>query len=276
MYAPGHASPVLTRAELPDLPTLVSHWLDDLETGRTDDPAEPLELGASSELPRAIPRRALMLMGSPRGDRSVSAAIAVHLAGQLSGRGLTVTTASILRHLRDDPGLGGLGERLGQADVVALATPLYVDSLPAPVTAALERLARVRQAAPSPRPRFLAMVNCGFPEAVHTDTALAICRRFAPEAGLDWIGGLGIGGGGMFEGKALAELGGRARNLTRALTLTADSIVQGGTIPAEAQRLARELTIPAWLYRLIGERGFRKEARKHGVRHELAARPYAP
>ena len=234
--------------------------------------AEPLDLGARPELPASIPRRALLLVGSPRGSASVSGAIAGHLESLLRGRGLTVATEHLQDHLRKDPELGKLAQRLDQADVVALATPLYVDSLPARVTEALELLARARSGVPSPHARLLAVVNCGFPEAVHTDTGLAICRAFADRAELDWIGGLGIGGGGMLAGKPLAELGGRARFVTRALDLTADAIAQGQVVPDEAQRLARKLPIPKWLYRFAADWGFRQEARRHGIARRLGER----
>lgn len=275
MYAPRFASPVVTRGELPELGIRVASWLDELTTSRPPRAAvDPLDLGGRPDLPAVTPRRGLLLVGSPRGSVSVSAAIAKHLADLLTARGLTVATEWIHRRLREDPELSGLGADLRDADVVALATPLYVDSLPGPVTKALELLAQDGKVASS-RPRFLAMVNCGFPEAVHTDTALAICRQFAAPANLEWIGGLGIGGGGMIEGEPLAKLGGRARSVTRALALTADAIVQGRLVPEEAQRLVRKLPIPALLYRVFGDWGFRQEAKKHGTRKRLGDRPYA-
>jgi hypothetical protein len=80
----------------------------------------------------------------------------------------------------------------------------------------------------------------------------------------------------MLEGKALAEQGGRARNVTRALALSANAVCQGQVLPAEAQRLARELAVPAWLYRFMADWGFRREARKHGVLRRAGARPYVP
>jgi NAD(P)H-dependent FMN reductase len=275
MYAPHFASPILTRDELPALAAGVRRWLDELAASRPPaSAAEPLELGARPDLPAVVPRRALMLVGSPRGSTSVSAAISFHLEGLLREHGLDVSTEWIHRSLRADPELGSLAAALRGSDVVVLATPLYVDSLPAPVTEALELLAR-RTSASSRRPRLLAIVNCGFPEAVHTDTALAICRLWANEAGLDWIGGLGIGAGGMFAGKPLAELGGRARAVTRSLALSANAIARGGIVPEEALRLARTLTIPTWLYRFFGDWGFRQEAKKHGTRGRLGERPYA-
>jgi multimeric flavodoxin WrbA len=274
MYAPHFASPVLTRGELPALAARAVRWLDELDASRPPcGTAEHLELGASAHLPVAIPRRVLMLVGSPRGSASVSAAIASHLEGLLTKRGLTVSTVWVGKSLRSDGERKALAAGLCSADVVILATPLYVDSLPAPVTEALEVLARGRASAV--RPRLLAVVNCGFPEAVQTETALAICRLWARSAGLDWIGGIGLGAGGMFAGKPLAELGGRARALTRGLALAADAIARGVVAPEEALRLARTLTIPPWLYRFFGDWGFRQEARKHGTLARLGARPYA-
>jgi len=276
MHAPHFASPVLTRAELPELSARVGRWLDELSASRRPSTAaEPLELGVRPDLPVAPPRRALLLVGSPRGSASTSAGIASHLEGLLREQGLTVSTAWIHKSLREDPELRSLAGEVRGADVVVLVTPLYVDSLPAAVTEALEVLARQGASGVSARPRFSAIVNCGFPEAVHTDTALAICRLWSRDAELDWIGGLGIGAGGMLAGKPLAELGGRARIVTRALSLSASAIARGGIIPEEAQRLARTLTVPTWLYRFFGEWGFRQEAKKHGTRARLGDRPYA-
>ena len=276
MYAPHYASPVLSRSELPELSARASGWLDALAASRPPRAAAvPLELGPRPDLPGEAPRRALLLVGSPRGSSSVSGGLAAHLAALLTERGLSVTTEWICRRSPTDPERLDLARSLRKADVVALATPLYVDSLPAPVTEALEWLARERAAAGAARPRFLALVNCGFPEAVHTDTALAICRLFAEQAGLDWIGGLGIGGGGMLAGKPLAELGVRARAVTRALALTANAIAQGRVVPDESQRLVRSLPLPLWLYRLFGDWGFRQEAKKHGTLARTGERPYA-
>ena len=272
MHAPRFASGVLTRGDLPGLEAWLGRRLEELAASPPPRPGgEPLELGARRDLSATPPRRALLVIGSPR-PNSVSAALAAHLGELLASRGLAVTTERLHGRSRDDPGLRRLAESVAAADVVALATPLYVDSLPAPVTEALELLAHARAAALPARARFLALVNCGFPEAVHTDTAVAICRTFAREADLDWIGGLGIGGGGMLAGKPLAAQGGRARFVTRALELTADAIVQGRIVPDEALQLVRRLPIPAWLYRRMADWGFRREAKRHGTGKRLGER----
>jgi multimeric flavodoxin WrbA len=275
MYAPHFASPFVTRDDLPDLPAQADRWLDDLAaSGPPSAAVEPLDLAVPADLPGLPPRRALLLVGSPRGSVSVSAAIAAHLAALLTSRGLSVSTRWIHRCLQEDSELRGLAGTVRESDLVVLATPLYVDSLPAPVTRAFETLAE-RTTGASPHPRFVAIVNCGFPEAVHADTALAISRLWARQAGLDWIGGLGVGAGGMFEGGSLADLGSRARNVRRALALAANAVAQGRVVPDEAKALAGTLAIPAWLYRFLGDWGFRRDARRHGTRSRLGDRPYA-
>jgi NAD(P)H-dependent FMN reductase len=277
-HAPRFASPIVTRADLPRLASLAGRWLDDLAASRRPAVrAEPLDLSPRADLPALAPRRALLLVGSPRGAASVSAAFAGHLGRLLAERGLEVATEDLHRCARQDPALPRVAAAFHEADVVALAAPVYVDSLPAPTLAALERLAEVRPADQGARPRFLAIVNCGFPEAVQCDVALAICRSFATEAGADWIGGLAFGGGGMLGGrKPLSERGGRARNAVRALAAAAEAISRGAVIPEESQRLARTLAIPAWLYRYLGDRGFRHEAKRRGTLARMGDRPYAP
>jgi hypothetical protein len=74
-------------------------------------------------------------------------------------------------------------------DPVSLAYPLYVDSLPAPVTEALERIAVYRPVTGRANgQRLVAVANCGFPEAEHNRAPLSICQQFARQAGFDWAG----------------------------------------------------------------------------------------
>lgn len=235
----------------------------------------PLDLAPLPDLPHRPALRATFLVGSPKGERSTSASLAAHLGRRLAERGVSVSTAVLPSALKADPALGDLAAGLAEADLVVLSAPLYVDGLPGPVTAALEVLA-----SRSPRPgspagtRLVALVNCGFPEAVHDDTGLGICRGFAAAVGWDWAGGLAIGGGGMVDARPLGSLGGRVRNLTRALDLAAAALAEGRTIPPEADRLARRPAVPHWLYRLAGDWSFRWQARRHGVGDRLRDRPY--
>jgi hypothetical protein len=162
------------------------------------------------------------------------------------------------------------------ADLVTLAFPLYVDSLPAPAIEALERIAAHRQGRdPSHRQRFTAIANCGFPEAHHCTTALAICETFARQAGFEWVGSLALGGGQMIDGAPLAEGGGKTMLIRKSLDLTAGSLAQGEAIPQAAQEMLARPVIPPWAYRLIGGLGWILAARGYGVMRSLKRRPYS-
>ena len=122
--------------------------------------------------------------------------------------------------------------------------------------------------------RLAAICNCGFPEAEHTDTALAMCRQFARETGIEWAGGLGLGGGGYIDGKDLNERGGTVKKVKRSLDITADALCQGKAVPKEAIKLMSERLMPVWLYLLVGGSGWKKRARKNGAIDKMDDQPY--
>jgi hypothetical protein len=198
------------------------------------------------------------------------------LLERLANEGLERDTLHISASTVSENRRHELAEAVDAADITILAFPLYVDSLPSRAVAALEHIARHREATAAPRENtLLAISNCGFPEARHNDPALAICRRFASEAGFKWAGGLALGGGGFVDGRPLEKLGGMARSIKKALDLAAAALAQGQPIPEEAISLMAKPVMPAWLYVLGGNMGWRSQAKRHGVRNQLDARPYA-
>jgi hypothetical protein len=167
------------------------------------------------------------------------------------------------------------------AELVVIAFPLYVDGLPAPLVQALELIADRRRgllpASPVAGPRIqrvAAVVQCGFPEARQNETAIAIVRQFAKEAGFEWAGGLAMGMGGAVAGKPLDKAGGMVRNVVKALDMAAAALLEGRDIPEEAAALMGKRLMPAWLYMLAGNRGMRRSAKRHGVLGRTHDRPY--
>jgi hypothetical protein len=150
-----------------------------------------------------------------------------------------------------------------------------VDALPATVTAALERLAaaRGRWAHRDPA-RLVALVNCGFPEARHTRTALDVCRAFADVAGLAWAGGLGVGGGEALHGAPLERAGRMAARVRRALELAADAVLAERPVPDEAVALMAAPLVPPRMYTLLGSLRWLRDAQEHGAARRLWDRPY--
>ncbi len=219
--------------------------------------------------------RALLLVGSPKPRASASLSFAEALGTRLQARGWECGTERIVPALRDEARMAGLLTAASEADLVVLAFPVYVDSLPAPVLALLEEWAE-RGCAPVPglrRPRFAVLAQCGFPEASHCDVAVEVCRLFAARCGLEWSGALAFGMGGAIEGRPVesSPLAGR----TDALDAAADALAAGTPIPsASTEAFARPLS-PSWVYPLVGGFMWSLQARKRGCEEPLRLRRYA-
>jgi len=221
------------------------------------------------------PRRALVLVGSPRGRQSTSYAIGHYLLQQLAAHGAQTDIVCLYPLLNNSQKREVLLDCVDAADVTVLAFPIYVDSLPAPDIMLLERLAAHRAAYSKQGGGFAALANCGFPEAHHAANALAVCAEFAAQAGFIWQGGLALGAGeGLVRGRPLNELDGRVFPLKNALILAAEALGRGQPIPCEAQRLINRPFVPAWLYRVLGAAGWRQQARRWGAQNELKRKPY--
>lgn len=256
-----------------DLETQAKLWLQAIASGSSSPaPALPVNDVASAESTPV--RRALLLVGSPRTRKSTSASLGGYLCEQLQSRGVETQTIHIYTSLNSPERMKSMLESIDQADLVLLAFPLYVDSLPAPVTAALEKIAAHRREQQKPT-LFAAIANCGFPGAQHNDTALAICAEFARQNRLTWLGGLSMGAGeGVVHGAPLHELDGRAIPIKAALDLAAEALVNGSPIPPAARDLLAKPIIPNWMYTLSGRFGWRQAAKQYGMEKELNRQPY--
>ena len=223
------------------------------------------------------PKKVLLLVGSPKGSGSTSEALGSYLLERMGERGMGTEVARFPSSLRTEEERKGLLHAVGSADLLILATPLYADSLPSGVTRLLEIVAAEGDRRPGHGGKsFAALINCGFPEARQCDTAIAICRCFAREAGMEWAGGLALGGGESIGGRPLKEAGGVARNARKALDLAAEALSEGRQVPGEAVSLMARPTVPAWMYTVIGDIGWRLKARRRGTGTGMRDRPYWP
>jgi len=219
-------------------------------------------------------RRVVLLVGSARPPGTGnSEALGGYLLARLAEGGMDIEVFHVHRCQRPEKERLLL-EAVDGADLFVLSTPLYVDSLPYLVTRCCERIAVHRAAEPiEQRSRFLALVNCGFPEWEHTRTAIDICRVFARQASFVWAGGLGLGGGEAIGGRSLEEVGGMTRHVRRGLDVAAEALLDDRIIPEEAQALLARPMIPSRLYTFIGDIGWLKAARRQGTLRRLRDRP---
>ncbi len=219
-------------------------------------------------------RRALLLVGSPKPVGSISESLGSCLLERLAARGFATDVASIHAALACDGSVDALLATIDGCDLVVVSSPVYIGSLPAPVIKAFELVADHRRRVPPPAPqRLAAIANCGFPETIHTEVSLAVCRLFARDAGFIWMGGLALAGAAAAEGRP-AEQRGTTRNVVRALALAGDALAGDEPIPPEAAALMARPAVPSWLYRLIGNLSWRRLARREGIGAKLGDRPY--
>ncbi|TLU88660.1 MAG: NADPH-dependent FMN reductase [Chlorobium sp.] len=219
-------------------------------------------------------RSATVLVGSPRMVKSTSAALGGYIAERLEEHGVRTETFQLYKVSGNPDRTRAMLESIDKTDLVLLAFPLYIDSIPAPVLSIMRTIKEHRQNK-AVNGRFAAIANCGFIEAQHNENALASCAVFAKQSGFNWMGSVSIGGGeGLVHGRPLRELGGPAIPYKKNLDLAAAALAAGHPVPDEARKQLAKPFTPGWIYRTIGSMGWKKEARKNGILQQISARPY--
>jgi hypothetical protein len=224
--------------------------------------------------------RALLLIGSPKPGRSASRAFAAAVESRLASRGWATRTERVSPAFGRPERTADLVAAIADSDLVVLAFPIYVDSLPAPVlglfvawerAAAASRLGGLHR--PGTGPALAVLTLCGFPEASHCDVAIEVCRLFAQRVGAPWRGALAFGMGGSIEnGIERSPLASRVG----ALDAAADALAAGEPIPAASTAAFARPLVPAWTYPLVGGFGWARQAKKQGCTEPLVLRRYAP
>lgn len=231
----------------------------------------------SADAPSLIapPSSVTLLVGSarPRGQ-STSESLGRALLAPLEFAGAKTQVVHAIRFVKPGKAFDEALEAILASDLLVVSSPLYVDTLPALLTRALEAARPQLATGLQPVKSVAGIFNCGFPEAAHNRNAMQVLKNFTHDTGLRWAGGLAMGGGEAIHGRPLADLGGMVRAQALALRLAGQQLSHGQPIPAEAiANMARGL-LPAFLYRWVGGLGWAVQARAHGVaRRRLHDRP---
>lgn len=219
-------------------------------------------------------KKALLLIGSPKGEKSTSASLGNYLISKLEELGMTSETLFTHRVVNREEKILELFQSIEDVDLIILTFPLYVDSLPAPVIKAMELIKENRAVGESKKSQyFIAIANNGFPEASQNETALKICKIFAKESNFIWKGGLALSGG-VINGIPLIERGGVVRNIVKGFDIAAQALKNSNEIPQEAIELVAKKLIPFSMYRIFGNFGWKQQAKRYGVRQKLKNKPY--
>lgn len=216
--------------------------------------------------------RILLLIGSPKPDRSTSLSIAEYIGSKLEENGAEAVIEKVVDHIGKEDGYEDIFKLFNGHDQVVLISPLYVDSLPWTMIRTMEEIFFRKERSKGGK-GLSSIINCGFPEASQNETATSICEMFARRMGMRWMGGLMLGGGGAISGKTLESRGFMVRNVRRSLDIAAGNLSRGEEISDEAKRLMEKKLIPHKLYTAMGNMGWKRQGKKNDV--DLDAAPYA-
>lgn len=226
-------------------------------------------------------KKAILLIGSPKGKNSSSASLGSYLLKEIEKYDVAGETVHIHSEISTEAKTDLFLDKIKGADFIILAAPLYVDTMPAKVIKTLSLIAAQRKnlyfddIKSAKNQSFIALVNCGFPEADQNATVLKVYQEFAKEAGFKYLGGIGVGMGGMVSSKSLAEMGAMAKDLVEGLKKAAEDIVKNQKISdAEVEKTSKPMISQKWLYTLGGNWGWRFQALKNGVYLKLNDKPY--
>jgi len=218
-------------------------------------------------------KRAMLLVGSPRGVKSNSHSLGTYLMGRLEDRRVKTTTWFTQDVIKSEDKMEEFLEELDGSDLIVMAFPLYVDSIPAMNIRLMEIIADHRKGSTDQK-RFMGIVNSGFPEKEQNETALRICRQFSREANMEWTGGLALGGGMVIGARPLKEIGGMVRNITKAIDMAAADLVRGNPISMDAKGKMKVPFSSRFVFSKFANRFWKKMANSNGVRERIDDRPY--
>lgn len=161
-------------------------------------------------------------------------------------------------------------EDILEADVFLVVTPLYIDSLPAPLIRVLEIIEKTSYSFNQKKPHLYAIINNGFYESEQNTTALKILENFANATKFTWGGGLAIGAGSMLADMPDISKGPTA-NVYQALIDFTNIIINDSILN---QNIYVTPKIPRFLYFLSGNLMWKQIAKKHGVKKRLNDQPF--
>lgn len=215
-------------------------------------------------------KRAVLWIGSAKpAGRSSSESLGRALVEPLAEHDFEVEVVHLRNTVKLRRPSAALNETLADADLLVLATPVYIDSVPALVMRALCDLVDLE---PPGRPAFVPIVQCGFPELAHNALALRTLERASRAAGLRWAGHLAVGGAGAIDGAPIAATG-LLTPLHHALREASTALGLTGAIPEAATEAVAAPLMPARVYRWAGQAGWIAQAIKHGAATHLWDRP---
>ncbi|SET16918.1 Multimeric flavodoxin WrbA [Natronincola peptidivorans] len=213
-------------------------------------------------------KRLLLINGSPRrGGTSYS--FARTLKKLTENVGNTAEIIHIIDYYDEKESFEELESKLQQSDIIAVVTPLYVDTLTYPNIWFFERLSDEYKTQLKGK-RFFAIAQSGFLDIKLSEPLLNSCKFFAEETGMKWLGGLAHGGGAIINGEKVENLGRKGKKISMAFKLALENILQDKMVPSRSQELLT-IKISKIFYPLLAafmNHMTKRNLRKHNISFE--------
>lgn len=161
------------------------------------------------------------------------------------------------------------------SDILIITFPLYYYALPGVLTGFLEGYYKYARTLNTHKQiKVYAVINCGFPEPSHNDTAVQIIENFCSRLNLDWRFAAEIGMGGIIKGTETMPMNGFLKsNIYNGLKAIYTDIQKNEH--SHLPNIHAKARFPNWLYLFQGNRGWLTMAKKNGLtKNDLARTPY--
>ncbi len=214
-------------------------------------------------------KTALLLIGSPKLFKSSSENIGKLLLDYLAELGFETEIENIGKALRKGV-VDEIIHKVNNSEITIISTPLYVDSIPAPLVGFLELYKNDNQKSDK---KLISIVNSGFPESFQNNTAVEVLRLFAIRNDFIWAGGFAIGCGGAFSGMDLHQSK-MAEPIAESFKKAAKHLSDNEPIPLEVLEKASKPIMPTSMYLFFGQLGWYLQSIKYRTIFKLRTRPY--
>jgi multimeric flavodoxin WrbA len=198
-------------------------------------------------------KKALLLVGSPMDENSVSDKLGSYITEKLNAMSIETEKAYVSMLIQPEAGKDKLMVLVDQTDIIILASPLYVDCLPAITIKMMETIYECRMNGGKKKQMMMVILNCG-KDAHQNDVAADICHQFAVSTGMKWAGSIRIGMGRMLSRMELKDTNEPLNGLCKGLDMTAVALSKGKPIPTEADKLCSKPFISAEMMAAEGQR----------------------
>lgn len=191
----------------------------------------------------------LIIMGSPRGKKGSSEAIADYLIKRIEST-CTVTKILLKTEMNKPEKILACYER---ADHVIVSLPIYQNSVPGLVLSFFEFLEENKEKFSVRERRMTVISNSGFDQVSAHRCAVLQCQMFAKKMGMGWEGAVTVAPGTLIDGKELDKTGGTYAKLRKLLDTIAGHIETGKHICQEDYKLVSKPFMSPALYRMAGK-----------------------